>query len=422
MLKKKILFIIGPYPHYKSANVLCDEKIIFELINTNLYDVHILCSRLKFQSKEEIKDGVTIHRFSKGFWWDIYIWATRQKNSWKIKIIFFINKIFLRIKEIITIPFFPIYQPFTSMLYYFKACHLVKKENFDMVIVEHNGIDTLMAGYLLKKKFLKIKFMPIFWDPLSCGIPVKYLPIWYSKSKKIKLEEKIFRIADSIIIMQSYEQKLKQLYFNTHLWEKIKILDIPSFARNQKENILVTKNNNITVCFAGSISNRNIEFLAGVLEQTKLKNIKLLVVAQELYKTRIDRLKEQYSNLNIQFESYMPHEELLKLFEEVDFFVNLGVNSNTMVASKIFEYMSFGKPIISTYRQDDDANIQYLRKYPLSCFIDERNKKIEEQAQFLKKFIEKNENERVCYEEIAAIFYKNTPQAYVEEITRLLGK
>lgn len=420
MSKKKILFIIQSYPSERSANVLCDEKIMLELIKNNIYDIHVLCYRYNFQCKEEKINGINVHRFSRGLLWNLYTWARYQKNNFKIKLIFFIDKILLRIKEFLTIPIFPIYQPFAILLYYYHAYLLMKKEKFDFVVAEHNGLDTLITGYLLKKKFPKVKFMPIFWDALSVGIPVKYLPYWYSQCKRIKLEKKVLQVADKVIVMQSHEQKLKDLYFNTPLWNKIKALDLPSFIKKEKTIENIKKSSTINFCFAGSLANRNIELLASILAKINLENIKLLVVAQELYRPRINKLLKKCPNLNIHFQSYLPHEELLKLFEEVDVFVNLGVDSNTMVASKIFEYMSFCKPIIATYRRSDDANIPYLKKYPISFLIDERETDISKQAIALQKFIEENIDKKVSYEEIAPLFYKNTPQAYVEEINKLL--
>jgi len=110
----------------------------------------------------------------------------------------------------------------------------------------------------------------------------------------------------------------------------------------------------------------------------------------------------------------------LQLLAQVHIFVNLGVNSNTLVASKIFEYMSFGKPLIETYLRLDDANLFYLKKYPLAFLLDERCTEVATQAAALRQFIEQNAHKHVPYEEIAPLFYKNTPDAYVQQIKKLL--
>ena len=42
---KKILFTIQWYPPKDSANVLCDDKIIQELLKTGEYEIHCLVYR-----------------------------------------------------------------------------------------------------------------------------------------------------------------------------------------------------------------------------------------------------------------------------------------------------------------------------------------------------------------------------------------
>ena len=116
----------------------------------------------------------------------------------------------------------------------------------------------------------------------------------------------------------------------------------------------------------------------------------------------------------------MPHDKLINILKQASFLLNFGVSNPNAISGKIFEYMGFGKPIISTYSIDNEACIPYLKKYPLSFLIDEREKNISKQAIALKKFIEENIDKKVSYEEIAPLFYKNTPQAYVEEINKLL--
>ena len=83
--------------------------------------------------------------------------------------------------------------------------------------------------------------------------------------------------------------------------------------------------------------------------------------------------------------------------------------------------MGFGKPIISTYSIDNEACLPYLKKYPLAFVVDERQSDSQPQAQALRQFIEQSAHKRVPYEQIAPLFYANTPDAYVEEIDKLLG-
>lgn len=419
----KVLFITHSYPSEASANVLCDDKIIQELIKKNIFDITVLSYRFNYQPKKQMINNIKIHRFSRSFWWNIYTWARHQKSSWKTKIIFLIDRFLLRFKQFITIPIFPIYQPFAILLYYINACCLMKKENFDLIISEHNGLDTLMTGYLLKKKFPKIKFMPIFWDALSGGFKEKYLPVKFSKYRKQKLELKIFKVADKIIAMDSHKEHLLRIIKNEEILNKIKFLNIPYFIKNndvpktEQEVLLPITNKHIV--FAGNLWQRNPEYFIKVLSLCKLSNVTLWLISGSKKSDYINQMAKKYQ-VDIKYLDFVPHDKLINILYQASFLLNFGVTNPNAISGKIFEYMGFGKPIISTYAIDNEACIPYLKKYPISLLLDEKNNNIEEQAKVLKKFIEENIDKRVSYEEIAPIFYKNTPQAYVEEINKLL--
>ena len=59
--------------------------------------------------------------------------------------------------------------------------------------------------------------------------------------------------------------------------------------------------------------------------------------------------------------------------EEAEVLINFGNYNLNMIPSKIFEYFSFGKKIIHFYKDDNDTCIPYLKKYPYSLLIDERD-------------------------------------------------
>ena len=198
---KKILFTIQWYPAKDSANVLCDDKIIQELLKTDNYEIHCLVYRPNGMAEFEILNEVRIHRFSRGLYFRYYLWAIENKS----KIGAAINRIILRIKQILTIPIYPCYEPLATLTYAKEAKKLHKKEKFDIVISEHHGFDTLYAGHTLKKYDPNIKFIPILWDPFTGKEPAKYLPKGYAEKKLLHSESKILSNADCIIAMRSSE-------------------------------------------------------------------------------------------------------------------------------------------------------------------------------------------------------------------------
>ena len=52
-----------------------------------------------------------------------------------------------------------------------------------------------------------------------------------------------------------------------------------------------------------------------------------------------------------------------------------GNKVDNQVPSKIFDYISLGKPIINVYTSEKDPALEYLKQYPLALNISETNKK-----------------------------------------------
>lgn len=422
---KKILFIIQSYPSEKSANVICDEKIIRELLKEEKYEIHCLTYQYNKQKLEDMINEIHVHRFSKGIFWDIYTWARHNENLKRSKVVLKLQRFFLRIKQILTIPIYPCYEPINTYRYIRAAEKLYCREKFDLVVAEHNGFDTVYTGYTMKSKHPELKFIPIFWDSMSGGFAPKYLPISYVDTKRKRYEKKIFELADRVFIMQSHQKYILQIYKDEDIRKKIKILNIPYLQKIDSSHLPLQEEvkfskNEYNIVFAGSMGTRNPDFIFNLVKHIKKEGISLWIITDTIYHSMLQEKIGPYKD-RIKVISYMAHEKLLRALEEADCFLNIGVNNPNAISGKIFEYMSFGKPVISTYFIDDEACIPYLRRYPLSYLIDERNTDYDTQAQKLSEFIEQTKGCHVPFELLEKEFYLNMPIAYTNIIEELLS-
>lgn len=128
-----------------------------------------------------------------------------------------LNRIFMRIKQVLFVPLFPFYEPVLAFRFKLKARKLYDKILFDIVLAEHNGLDTVYAGWKLKQKKNTV-FIPVFWDSLSGGFRPKYLPKGFVDRRKEKLEEKIVNDSDCAIMMQSHEAHGHDLYSKSRIY------------------------------------------------------------------------------------------------------------------------------------------------------------------------------------------------------------
>ncbi len=416
---KKVLFTIQWYPPKDSANVLCDDKIIQELQKNGEYEIHCLVYKIPNAPVEEEVNGVKVHRFSKGLFFDYYI-KNKEKGS---KLLEKCNRFFLRIKQFLTIPIYPIYEPFAVKRFAKKAIKLHKKEKFDLVISEHNGLDSLYAGYALKKYDWNIKFIPILWDAFSGKTLAKYLPKGFAQKKLLKAENKLLSIADSIVAMKSSKRYHEEYSKQKPYFHKYRFLDIPGVIEKKEASIEASfiKEGKINVVYSGilSLPDRNPEYIITLLNASSIaKNCNLIFLSMGNGVEKLSKWKKDFLGTII-VHGYVGREEINAIYHKTDILINLGGPNPTMVPSKIFEYMSYGKPILSTYYIDAETSKSYLKKYPLGLCIDER-KPMDENLKLLEAFIQNSLGKRVAFDVVERTFPENTPKSYVKLIQEVL--
>lgn len=401
-----------------SANALCDEKIINELRNNGDYEIHCLAYRCNGQPKEEIINDIHIHRFPKSLWWNILVWAKRNDNL-GASIIRAVEKIRLRINQIILAPFYPVLTPFANRKFARKAICYNAKEHYDIVVAEHHGQDCLYAGYCLKRKEPKIQSMAILWDPIATKLPPRYLPQKFSVRRLLNYELTMSKVYDCVVAMYSSEALLREKLRGNINLKKYLFLDIPGIVRpiRYENKCKYIKNNMINIVFSGilSLPDRNPEKIIKALNGvTVAKKINCVFFCTGDGIEKLEKLKDSFSG-NIDIHGYISHEELGKVYTCADILLNFGGSNPNMVPSKIFDYMSYCKRILSVYHIDNDSSLYYLKKYPAAICVDERKTESEMISQ-LEQFLCNVSDPLLSYEDVIKTFVNNTPKAFVEAI------
>ena len=110
-------------------------------------------------------------------------------------------------------------------------------------------------------------------------------------------------------------------------------------------------------------------------------------------------------------------------YREADILVNIGNAVTNQMPSKIFEYISTGKPIINIYRSPECPTLRYLEKYPLALNICETDVETDltESAERVRNFCREKKGQRVSAEEIAGLYRENTYEALAEKLLEAAG-
>lgn len=408
----KILYILGAYKPKASANGLCSENIINRL-SAEGHSVTVI-SNLQCETPEYTReaDGTEIYRVKQRLYLRLKAFgeATQSKAIGKLAsaAAFFLNKLQL----LINTPSWPIISRGTVRRFKKAALAICEKESFDAVIAVYTPIEALLAGAAVKKKYPHIAFYPYFLDSLAFGYGPKYFGAEKTMARGLALEKEIFPLADKIILMKSSEEKQRK--YNPEFADKFCFLDIPMLKKPCEEAVNVSKERGKTrLLFVGSISAsvRNPDTLISALAGLEDENLYCEFVGNIDCPQKFAVLKKAYGE-RLEFTPFMPHERLTEKFREADILLNIGNLVSTMVPSKIFEYMSYGKPIISTYDIPDEPSARYLRNYPCALLLN-GNDGPEKNTQKVKSFIEKSVGAQTDFDELKKKFILNTPEEFV---------
>ena len=410
---KKVLFLTKSFPGFsKSASVLCTKRLIESMATDSNYEVHCLCTKGKNENYEDFCRGVYIHRVKKTLWKNYY---DSKDNNPKLQ------SILLKIQKLLTFLIFPNIDPFMLRTYNKFAIYLQKKFSYDIVIAEHHGYTTLMTGNILKQRFPQIQFYPILWDPILGQTKPNFLPEWFVDKRISSLEDITNKTADNIFSIQaakSIYSDITDTSYGKRVYFDIPGILPPHIGVETKYMSLLNKGF-INITFSGLLGAplRDPAYIIRLLNSTSFANkINVIFFCKGIKKHEMHSLKDTFKG-NIHFHSYIPIEELYTIYHHSDFLLNISNINANMTPSKIFEYMSYGKPIISSYVTDGDAAKKYLDNYPESISIDQKNN-FEENVSILETFLRKN-HELVTFDLVKSLFPLNSPDYFVKYISKI---
>lgn len=414
-MKKRILIIGSGMKPFENANGICTEPLMRELCKKN--QVFYLDWMSSGDNTFTRADGIVIcgemmnkpvNQSSK----------VLPNNSFsKIK----------NIKKILRYVYERVFFPFKSLrktnIFCKSALKICKDNQIDIVVAIYQPFNTLFAGYYVKKRNVGICFIPYYIDLISnpyIAFPLRSVD--YQRHIMKKWENRVNSIATHIVYMIA-SKSFHEQNSNMKAWYKrITYFDIPLFDP-QKRKYGVKRNNSseINILFCGYIGeHRNISFFLDVLKLLP-SNVKLTFVGNSTPNQEVIIRSFMEENPDrVSYIGYVPYNETAELLESADCFLNFGVVSETAISAKIYEYISYGKPIIMTYSIDREASVNVLKKYPLSFLLDERCPVSEELIEEVYLFLLTNQHCVLDDETLNKEFVLNKAEtfaAFIDSIT-----
>lgn len=403
----KYIFIVT---EANSANGHCIKNIM-KVLTQDGHQVFCITNREhKEESCYEI-DGVKYFSVKPRFVYVLSSYIEREnisvfkKRSLK-KIIAFLTKA----KQLLFLGVWPWLSPcYTNRIYKaLKALYL--QEGADCVVPVYTQIDTLIAAKKLKKHYPNICYIPYFLDSLSGGYGLTLFTKKQTIKKGLRWERKLLNNANQIVMMQSSKSHHEVYSVNQPYYQRIQYFDLPLLSETKVDVCLLNLNQNKkNLLYVGTLPHgiRSPKYF--------LETIRLLKGADwEFYfiGTEDCQILNEVAKLDgrIHVLGKIPREMALCYEMQANVLVNIGNTNPNMTPSKIFEYMSMGKPIISTKPIKNEPSLPYLSKYPKVLLLDENALPPKEAAEQIEAFC--NTLHNVGFETVRNLFYQNTPNAF----------
>ena len=287
------------------------------------------------------------------------------------------------------------------------ANSIIEKEKIDYIISTNNPYFANRVSQKIKNN-KQIPLIHLWLDPFNLRVFDGIIG-----NKALQIERSCFVHSDFVF---SLPESLLGDRIALEYSSKIYTFELP-FIFDRRVN-----RSNFDIVFAGSFSSvRNPHpTLSFILRSLSLLDSKYTFY---FYCNVSESLKryEEVSKGRIRICDYLDSQELNERLSECYMLINIGNSNSRQMPSKIVDYISYRKPIISFQQSERDSCSRYLDSYP-DAFIVNTNDIIEEILAAFVHYIQK-EHSSISFKELMNVpLYKNSSVSYLSEMLKTIIK
>ena len=401
---KEVLFVLANYFPVGGAGANIVSRLAGELYKNGM-DVSVLTTKSEIgQPDFSEEQGIKVYR--KSFYANF---SFRQTKSLYLKSKIFISKAKNKISRSQKKNF--ISKPLRNCFY--RALKEINAKQYDVIIPVCAYYEMYEAVKKYKDKY-KISSSVIVYqlDPLSTNgnMSPKSYPARFKFENTIAGENAV--ITTAILKSQKEQQGI-----NTG---NVTVADFPSILDKTQNNIKNVQDQEIRAVFSGFLYEkiRNPEYALKLFSSLP-SNIKLYIIGSGS-ESLVSRYANDYPD-KIESIGILPIDEAQKWIDEADVLMNIGNSDINFVPSKIFDYISTGKPIINIYKDKDCPTLKYFSKYDNVVSIYEKDE-ITNSVEKTENFLQNNLGKVVPFEIIRQNFHENTLDCVTERFIEVINK
>ena len=344
---------------YQVAKAACKEDGIS----------YVLCYRREGEKEHEIIDGIDVRRINLPKY---HQWMFADETKTMGKVVKYAGLLVGRLKKAIHMFDYPLRDGAVVRRFVKEACELIDAEKVDRIVCSYTPAEAVKAGQIIKSIRTNIKYIYYSLDTLSNESGAGFLPEKYRRSLGLQREQKYFDFADKIILMNCHKE-----HYDSSIYDKFKskisFADFPLFVPKEQKVYKDTPHDKIII-YAGSLYRviRNPKFMLDVL----------CPVLDKYYLdfygySDCDDIIAEYTkktNGHVRIHGLVEYDVVQEQLNKADVLISIGNKGTDMAPSKIYEYISTGKPIIHFYSSNEDPCLRVLFNYPMKLIIREGEK------------------------------------------------
>lgn len=285
-------------------------------------------------------------------------------------------------------------------------------EFIDVIIPTCNPFESVVTAMKYKDKHPDVEIIPYLFDLFAENLNLNrfFLNRELKRKNNMRLENEMFEKSKAVLHVANWTSYIKKYYGKYS--EKTIEVEHPLLLK-QKGQESIKKDDRIHVVYTGivDIKNRNPNHALQVL--TKLESEKIVIDFYSFGSGEevIEQYAERYSNRVVAHGKVSSNEAGIARIAS-NILLSIGNIDTSQIPSKLFEYMSAGKPILHFAYSESDPTIKILNNYPVKMIV-MRNQKVD--MEMLEYFILKNSQTNISFDEI----FKNYSSASPEIIAQI---
>jgi hypothetical protein len=294
---------------------------------------------------------------------------------------------------------------------------LIKIGDVDLIVPTCYPFESIVASQRYKEIINKsIRIVPFMFDKFSDSPSLHRNAInkRIKLSRHLSLEEKMILDSVKVLYVDSWIE-IMEGYFKTYS-EKLIHVEHPlviDYFSNLKFNIGTGDDEFIDVVYTGVIDkkirppHKTLKIISKMIEENNRIRFHFYILGN--CAKEINKYCKKYPS-NLFNYGRVESDIAISAISNCNILLSIGNTDTSLIPSKVFEYMSAGKPILHFFHSSEDRVISMLDHYGLGYCVNLKDEITISVVRKLVEYCKENKNMKINFRDVEEKFYKASPK------------